>query len=462
MTKDSRAINQEAWEKHIVQAGPHAQCPTAKPDVNEHRDHIEPWLTALFQAEHLSLLAGSGMTTALAHEANAPSVDMRPESFSYGYTEAVELAAKESAKQLGREGPNVEDQIRVIRDLIGGLEVLSGVVGPNPKDTEFRETAVRLHSEWSSSLNEVLHSFSKRILMTERGIGSSLSGEEDGKPQRIRRLLGGFLLAFASRAATRERLHIFTTNYDRLLEYGCDLLGLRVFDRFIGNLAPVFRSSRLGIDLDYNPPGIRGEPRYLEGVVRLTKLHGSLDWRWRDGPSGVREVQRSGLPFGAPEDHPEVMEPPNSSLLIYPNPAKDVETLEYPYAELFRDFAAALCQPNAVVVTYGYGFGDDHVNRVLRDMLMIPSTHLVIISYNGAGGRLQTFYERAGREAQTTLLVGPHFGDLATLVDHYLPKPAIDRTTWRMVDLLKRRLVPGSEKEPDQPRDGTSEVEESG
>ncbi len=41
---------------------------------------------------------------------------------------------------------------------------------------------------------------------------------------------------------------------------------------------PIFRSSRLNIDMHYNPPGIRGEPRYLEGVARFTKLHGSIDW----------------------------------------------------------------------------------------------------------------------------------------------------------------------------------------
>ena len=68
--------------------------------------------------------------------------------------------------------------------------------------------------------------------------------------------------------------------------------------------------------------------------------------------------------------------------MIYPNPAKDVETLNYPYAELFRDFAAAACRPNSSLVTYGYGFGDDHVNRVIKDMLTIPSTHLVIISWD--------------------------------------------------------------------------------
>ena len=115
----------------------------------------------------------------------------------------------------------------------------------------------------------------------------------------------------------------------------------------------------------------------------------------------------------------------------------------------FADFAAAACRPNSVVVTYGYGFGDDHVNRVLRDMLSIPSTHLVVISFDDAKGRLPVFCENVGREAQITLLFGSHFGDLGTLVEHYLPKPAIDRTTWRMVELLGRRVSPmGNEPGP--------------
>ena len=50
--------------------------------------------------------------------------------------------------------------------------------------------------------------------------------------------------------------------------------------------------------------------------------------------------------------------------MIYPNAAKDVETAYYPYAEVFRDFSATLCRPNSSLVTYGYGFGDDHINRM--------------------------------------------------------------------------------------------------
>ena len=46
--------------------------------------------------------------------------------------------------------------------------------------------------------------------------------------------------------------------------------------------------------MHYNPPGIRGEPRYLEGVARFTKLHGSVDWIYT-----MRNIRRFGLPFGA-------------------------------------------------------------------------------------------------------------------------------------------------------------------
>ena len=141
-----------------------------------------------------------------------------------------------------------------------------------------------------------------------------------------------------------------------------------------------------------------------------------------------------------------------SRLLIYPNSAKDRETAYYPYVELFRDFAAAICRPNSTLVCYGYGFGDEHINRVIDDMLTIPSTHLVIISYDDPLGRIMDLYRRGRRSDQCTLLVGNHLGDFRALVDHYLPKSAIDRTTIRMAELLRARweMATGA---PDGPHD---------
>ena len=251
--------------------------------------------------------------------------------------------------------------------------------------------------------------------------------------------LVSFLMSFASRSGTRERLHVFTTNYDRYIEAGADSAGLRLIDRFVGTLAPVFRASRLDVDLHYNPPGMRGEPRYLEGVARFTKLHGSVDWL--DCGDAIRRI---GLPFGANDASPFLSVHGKAGVdarrfMIYPNAAKDRETAAYPYVELFRDLAASICRPNSTVFCYGYGFGDEHINRVIEDMLTIPSTHLVIISYGDPLGRIMRTYERLGRHAQITLLLGDHLGDLRSLVDHFLPKPAIDRTTFRMAELLRGR-----------------------
>lgn len=428
---------------HVVRAGDHCSRSKSEPEPSDHRPFVEPWLSALFQAEHLSLLVGSGFTTAVATAADSQTVDLQPVGIEAGFADCVREAAKLGAQRIGRGQPNLEDQARAIMELISGLNVLALRTVTGEPAGPSRDCAAELLDEWTGQLDQALSSLLKAILATERGIHEVLSAEaQTERSENIRRLLAGFLLPFSSRPPTRDRTHIFTTNYDRLIEYASDLIGLRIIDRFVGALAPVFRSSRLGVDLHYNPPGIRGEPRYLEGVVRLTKLHGSVDWRSVGGPSGLHEVQRVALPFGADDDHPDLPVHSSDRLLVYPNAAKDVETLLFPYADLFRDFAAAVCRPNAVIVTYGFGFGDDHVNRVLRDAVTIPSTHLVVISYDDAGGRLNQFLQSVGRDSQVTLLVGPHFGDLSKLVDHYLPKPAIDRTTWRMATLLDRRTPP--------------------
>ncbi|MCY3999428.1 MAG: SIR2 family protein [Bacteroidetes bacterium] len=322
-------------------------------------------------------------------------------------------------------------------------------------DSNDNEKAVKMRDEWAQILNQELQSFIKKIIETEERIRSGFE-RFDEKGQQAQRLLLSFLLSFGSRPPSRERLHIFTTNYDRLIEYGADLVGLRIMDRFVGSLEPVFRASRLGIDMHYNPPGIRGEPRILEGVIRFTKLHGSIDWVNDSMPNQPYHVLQRCLPFGKISCFSEKPVNPVDRLMIYPNSAKDMETLIYPYAELFRDFATAVCQSNTVLFTYGYGFGDDHINRVIRDMLTIPSTHLVMISYDDADGRISKFYNTALSESQISLLVGPHFGDLSTLVDNYLPQPQIEQVKWKMAQLIKNRSVINNNEQAN-----TSETEEA-
>ncbi|MFM5019981.1 SIR2 family protein [Aeromonas rivipollensis] len=385
----------------------------------ELRSRIEPWLTSLFQSEHLSLLAGSGLTHAVHYLAAGKSAAGMGALTLSNHQTAITQAAEIAADAAGREKGNLEDQLRVANELLRGLEIMQ----------DSKADALR------KELEEGMKSFALSILQSESGIATA----EEAKREQAFNTLVTFLMSFASRTGVRDRLNIFTTNYDRLIEAGAELAGLHLLDRFLGNLMPIFRSSRLDLDMHYNPPGIRGEPRYLEGVARFTKLHGSVDW-----VQTGKDIRRIGLPFGAEKVTPYIQAPgldgvTANKLMIYPNAAKDRETADYPYVELFRDLAAAVCRPNSTLVTYGYSFGDEHINRVIRDMLTIPSTHLVVISYDDPLGRIMKTYEEMGRPSQISLLIGPALADLAILTESYLPKAAIDKTTFRMSELLKQR-----------------------
>jgi hypothetical protein len=426
-------VENDNWQKKNVIKLRDYKEPTIleDPDESNLRDFVEPWLTALFQSEHLSLLIGSGLSSAV-HLLSTDNTGAGMGKMTISeFKDQIAIKSKESAENSGRGTPNIEDEIRTINELIRGMEIYLSTLNDN---TELKEKVEKLRTELEKGIIE----FANSILVAEKNITTS-DREEPAE------YLMNFLLSFASRIATRERLNLFTINYDRILEFGSELAGLHLIDRFIGSISPIFRSSRLNIDLHYNPPGIRGEPRYLEGVVNFTKLHGSIDWSEKDGV-----VRRFALPFGVDNITPYNN---NESLIIYPNSSKDRETAEYPYVELFRDFASSVIRPNSTIVTYGYSFGDDHINRVLNDMLTIPSTHLVIIAYNDTGDRIKNFYSKAKRPVQITLLIGEHFGNLKILVDNYLPKPAIDRTTYKMADLLKARGITNIEQKLNQEND---------
>lgn len=389
--------------------------------ITDLRSRIEPWLTSLFQSEHLSLLVGSGLTTAIQYVACSDG-DNGMENFEpkSHYADRIKLKAAESAKAAGRgENPNIEDYVRIMNELLRGLEVLGD------------ETTAK---ELKTELDGAIKNFTDNISNIEYQIATA----PDEKKNDAFNKLVLFLMSFASRTGTRDRLSIFTTNYDRLIEAGADIAGIHLIDRFVGHLTPIFRSSRLDIDMHYNPPGIRGEPRYLEGVVHYAKIHGSIDWISSNG-----NIRKIGLPFGAKDIQPYLDAPgldaDPSKIMIYPNASKDRETAEYPYVELFRDLAAALCRPNSTLVTYGYSFGDDHINRIIRDMLTISSTHLVIIAFEDSLGRIMKSYQEWGRPTQMSLIIGRDVANIDVLVNYYLPKPSIDKATMRMAELIRRR-----------------------
>lgn len=422
-------MNPIDWvKKHILYIANETPEGSDEPEGKQLRSKIEPWLTAVFQSEHLSLLIGSGLTMGICKEAkeikeNNQTNNKGDKSTQFPQAmqrlefetekEKISKYANEEAQKLDRGNANFEDDLRTAIELLKGLKILCET-----------EKAKKLENEINENLKKLIFSLlnNERDALNSQNFSSAIN------------LLKRFLISFASRTATRDRLHIFTTNYDRFIEYALDEAGIYTLDRFVGKLRPTMRLHKMELDYHYNPPGIRGEPRYVEGVVRYTKLHGSLDWRFCNG-----EIYKEPMPFGVQLDAKAISNP-YDTIVIFPNSAKGMDTAYFPYSELFRDFSTAICRPNSVLVTYGYGFGDSHINAIILDMMTIPSTHLVIISYNDADGRIQNFVEKCNK-SQITLLIGDHYGNIRTLTENYLPKSAIDRISERRYRIEEKRGI---------------------
>ena len=212
-----------------------------------------------------------------------------------------------------------------------------------------------------------------------------------------------------TRPLNLKRVNIFTLNYDTLVEQATDATGVVLLDGFVGRQCQVFRPESYEQDLYFPGDTTEGRVHRSDRVLHLYKLHGSITWRSETpsvgNPYGVQHV-----PF-APNEGPP--------LLIYPTPAKYGETLGHPYSELFRRFAKALVRPQSVLFVIGYGFGDEHVNAIIRQALAVPSFTLVIVDPNPQSEFVQTLREQ--RDRRIWIIQGCKFGALAGFTKEVLP-----------------------------------------
>ena len=215
-------MNKIDWSKnHILKISNETECldDISEDAIKKYRDKIEPWLTAVFQSEHLALLAGTGLTSAVASlaEVNAPGMD-RIEFIEFG--EQIKKSADSQAKEMKRGKANIEDDLRVAIDLYKGLLI---------QNDDAKAKTLK------DDIDAKLIAFIKKVLNAEKEF---LEKKGDALTY-----LKSFLISFASRTASRNRLNIITTNYDRFIEYACDMAGILVLDSFTGKITPVFRTN---------------------------------------------------------------------------------------------------------------------------------------------------------------------------------------------------------------------------
>ena len=102
-----------AWKPHLYRVGSASEeFDTPPSDLAKLRRAIEPWLSAVFQCEHLSLLLGSGFTTAVAYAVGADATGMAKAKLGCPLEDEINAFAQKSADAIGRGAANIEDQIR--------------------------------------------------------------------------------------------------------------------------------------------------------------------------------------------------------------------------------------------------------------------------------------------------------------------------------------------------------------
>ena len=177
----------------------------------------------------------------------------------------------------------------------------------------------------------------------------------------------------------------------------------------MGSQRRVFRPESYEQDIYFPAETTEGRVHRFDRVLHLYKLHGSITWTANepdiDNPYGIQ----SGV------FDPNGTQP----LLIYPTPAKYGDTLGLPYSELFRRFANALVRPQSVLFVIGYGFGDEHVNAIIRQALAVPSFTLVIVDPSPRNTFVTKLREQKDR--RIWIAEGPALGAFKGFVDNVLP-----------------------------------------
>jgi hypothetical protein len=182
-----------------------------------------------------------------------------------------------------------------------------------------------------------------------------------------------FIKKVLTRPLNLRRANLFTLNYDTLIEQAGDAEGAVLVDGFVGALHRIFRPETYDIDFYFPAQTTEGRVHRFDRALHLYKLHGAITWHrceadW-ENPFGIYAT------FFNQDSQEE-------DVLIYPTPLKYGQALGMPYSELFRRFGNAIARPQSALFVIGFGFGDDHVNALIRQALAIPSFTLVIVDPN--------------------------------------------------------------------------------
>ncbi len=167
-------------------------------------------------------------------------------------------------------------------------------------------------------------------------------------------------------------INIYTTNYDLYNENALDELGFMYNNGFLGSAQRIFNPNSYNYVVVENLGLSRDVWKSVSNFINLYKIHGSINWIKEDNPD-------SDTPHILEKDIELIRNRKQyDSLMIYPTPQKDRTTLMVPYSDLFRMMQNNLLKKNSVLITLGYSFSDEHINRIILNALSVYDFRLVI------------------------------------------------------------------------------------
>lgn len=230
-----------------------------------------------------------------------------------------------------------------------------------------------------------------------------ISGQEDELNDRAVAHYTAFLRTLETILVERrttllpKQATVFTTNYDLFMEKASiNTPVLRLNDGFsrVPSLDNRMNySSRNFFNTTYNRGNLYDYEVEIP-CVNLIKLHGSLSWR-KEGDEIVFNVaQKDLLAEGKTSQQIEIFI--QGYAVVLPQTTKFSTTLmDRTYYELLRIYANELDRENALLVTFGFSFGDEHIRDITRRALKNPTLRLIAFAYNDeAKDSLISIFER--------------------------------------------------------------------
>lgn len=220
--------------------------------------------------------------------------------------------------------------------------------------------------------------------------------------------------ALNRRDSKKPRPEIYTTNYDMCVEHACGETDTLVLDGFGLGGQKHYSPATLDMDITERMPGER-EMRPHPSVLRLYKLHGSVNWFETDGRIRRGDPNEKG---GTP-------------VMIYPRGQKYRDAFRQPFLEMMARFQSGLRRRSVGLIVIGFGFNDDHLSEPIWMALRHnPSLRLVVADPNlstwgsgdpGTDGR-PTYRQRIAQlaheqnpDARVTLVNAVFGGDLPSM-----------------------------------------------